>query len=115
MIEGQRDRLPAPHPFPKGEDHRERDLLLIDSGQEFTALLAARFPAARVIAMDATLLKERALYDGAPVGAVVSGIPLLNLSLGQIDAIIDGAFWYLRPEGAFYQFTYRPRCPVPSE
>lgn len=92
---------------------RESDLLLIDSGLEFTALLAARFPAARVLAMDATKLKERALYDGAPVGAVVSGIPLLNLSAPQIDAIMDGAFGYLRPEGAFYQFTYGPRCPVP--
>jgi len=92
---------------------RESDLLLIDSGPEFAALLAARFPAARVLAMDATKLREQALYDGAPVGAVVSGIPLLNLSPHQVDAIMEGAFGYLRPEGAFYQFTYGPRCPVP--
>jgi hypothetical protein len=26
---------------------------------------------------------------------------------------MSGAFSYLRPGGAFYQFTYGPRCPVP--
>lgn len=92
---------------------RESDLLLVDSGPEFARLLQERFPAARVLAMDATRLAEHALYDGAPVGAVVSGIPLLNLEPPQIDAIMDGAFHYLRPGGAFYQFTYGPRCPVP--
>lgn len=93
---------------------RESDLLLVDSGPEFARLLQGRFPSARVLAMDATKLVERALYDGAPVGAVISGIPLLNLEPPQIDAIMDGAFHYLRPGGAFYQFTYGPRCPVPS-
>jgi phosphatidylethanolamine/phosphatidyl-N-methylethanolamine N-methyltransferase len=93
---------------------READLLLIDSGAEFTKLLEARFPAARVMAMDATRLGEQPLFDGAPVGAVVSGIPLLNLSVAQIAAIMKGAFGYLRPDGAFYQFTYGPRCPVPQ-
>lgn len=29
-------------------------------------------------------------------------------------AILTGAFGYLRPGGAFYQFTYSPRCPVPT-
>jgi phosphatidylethanolamine/phosphatidyl-N-methylethanolamine N-methyltransferase len=93
---------------------REPDLVLVDSSAEFAALLATRFPAARVLAMDATKLKEAAIYDGAPLGAVVSGLPLLNLSADQVDAIVEGAFGYLRPEGAFYQFTYGPRCPVPA-
>ena len=26
---------------------------------------------------------------------------------------MTGAFTYIRPGGAFYQFTYGPRCPVP--
>jgi len=28
-------------------------------------------------------------------------------------AILSGAFGHLRAGGAFYQFTYGPRCPVP--
>jgi phospholipid N-methyltransferase len=50
-----------------------------------------------------------------PVGAVVSGLPLLSIPHGDVKAIIRGAFTHVRPEGAFYQFTYLPRCPVPSE
>jgi phospholipid N-methyltransferase len=30
-----------------------------------------------------------------------------------VIGILDGAFRHLRPEGAFYQFTYGPRCPIP--
>jgi phosphatidylethanolamine/phosphatidyl-N-methylethanolamine N-methyltransferase len=31
----------------------------------------------------------------------------------KVTAILTGAFSYLRPGGAFYQFTYANRCPVP--
>jgi phospholipid N-methyltransferase len=30
----------------------------------------------------------------------------------EVIAILDGAFAHLRPDAAFYQFTYGPRCPV---
>jgi phospholipid N-methyltransferase len=29
-----------------------------------------------------------------------------------VQAILTGAFFYLRPGGAFYQITYGPHCPV---
>jgi phosphatidylethanolamine/phosphatidyl-N-methylethanolamine N-methyltransferase len=29
-----------------------------------------------------------------------------------VIAILEASFGHLRPEGAFYQFTYGPRCPV---
>lgn len=91
---------------------REDDLLLVEAGPDFAALLAARFPAARVLRMDAARLGQDHLYAGAPVGAVVSGLPLLNMSPKQVVAILQGAFGYLRPDGAFFQFTYGLRCPV---
>ena len=31
-----------------------------------------------------------------------------------VQAILIGAFACLRPDGAFYQFTYGPACPVPQ-
>lgn len=93
---------------------REDALSLVEAGSEFARLLETRFPKARVLCMDAAELASRALFDGPEVGAVVSGIPLLNLQLPQIAAIVGGAFGYLRPHAAFYQFTYGPRCPVPQ-
>jgi phospholipid N-methyltransferase len=92
---------------------RPQDLTLIEYGSDFTKLLQMRFPGARVLWMDASRLASERLYDGAPVGAVVSGLPLLNMSTRKVISIISGAFSYLRPGGAFYQFTYGMSCPIP--
>jgi phospholipid N-methyltransferase len=92
---------------------RPQDLTLIEYGSDFTKLLQMRFPGARVLWMDASRLTSERLYDGAPVGAVVSGLPLLNMSTRKVISIISGAFSYLRPGGAFYQFTYGMSCPIP--
>jgi phospholipid N-methyltransferase len=32
----------------------------------------------------------------------------------KVAAILANAFWRLRPGGAFYQFTYGARSPVPA-
>ncbi|WP_117192620.1 class I SAM-dependent methyltransferase [Rhizobium terrae] len=91
----------------------ESDLTLIEYGPEFVPGLQRRFPQARVLQMDAAKLVQNELFDGEPVGAVVSGLPLLSMSPRKVTAILGGAFAYMRPGGAFYQFTYGPRCPVP--
>lgn len=91
----------------------ESDLTLIEYGPEFVPSLQRRFPQARVLQMDAAKLAHAELFEGEPVGAVVSGLPLLSMSPRKITAILGGAFTYIRPGGAFYQFTYGPRCPVP--
>ena len=62
--------------------------------------------------MDATRLKDVELFGGKAAGAVVSGLPLLSMPPKKVIAILEGAFGHLRPDGAFYQFTYGPRCPV---
>ncbi|UFX41899.1 SAM-dependent methyltransferase [Bradyrhizobium sp. 41S5] len=92
---------------------RQQDLTLIEYGSDFMRLLQLRFPGARVLWMDAARLASERLYEGAPVGAVVSGLPLLNMSPRKVISIVSGAFNYMRPNGAFYQFTYGMRCPVP--
>jgi len=92
---------------------RQQDLTLVEYGADFLPLLQMRFPGARVLWMDAARLCSERLFEGAPVGAVVSGLPLLNMSTRKVVSIINGAFSYLRPGGAFYQFTYGLTCPVP--
>lgn len=92
---------------------REQDLTLVEFGAEFAQLLQVRFPAARILCMDASRLAHHELFEDASVGAVVSGLPLLNLTPRKMMAILGGAFRYLRPRGALYQFTYGPWCPVP--
>jgi len=93
---------------------REHELTLVESGELFARSLAQRFPQARVLQIDAARLRETVL-DDAPLGAVISGLPLLNMSSETIRAIMDGAFAHLRNDGVFYQFTYGWRCPVPRE
>lgn len=90
----------------------ESELTLLEYGVEFARLLSERFPCARVVSMDAARLAHAPLYEGAPVGAVISGLPLLHMSPRKIMAVLSGAFGCLRPGGSFYQFTYMPRCPI---
>ncbi len=91
----------------------ETQLTLVEYGSDFARLLQLRFPEARVMWMDAARLKTLAFEASHPPGAVVSGLPLLSLSVRKVISILDGAFHHLGPGGAFYQFTYGPRCPVP--
>jgi phospholipid N-methyltransferase len=91
---------------------RERDLTLVEYGSDFVRLLQHSFPSAQVLWMDAGRLSRETLGDGVKAGAVVSGLPLLNLSPRKVVAILAGAFAVLRPNGVFYQFTYAPVCPA---
>lgn len=90
----------------------EENLVLIEYGEDFASQLSLRFPSARTIQMDAAKLSRLSLQASAPVGAVVSGLPLLSMPIRKVHAILEGAFSHLRHDGAFYQFTYGPRCPI---
>jgi phosphatidylethanolamine/phosphatidyl-N-methylethanolamine N-methyltransferase len=91
----------------------EDRLALIEADPAFAHTLRARFPRARVLAMDATDLERLADLFHEPAGAVVSGLPLLSMPIGKVASILRGAFRHLRTGGTLYQFTYVPRCPVP--
>jgi phospholipid N-methyltransferase len=88
------------------------DLILVEHGAIFAELLQRRFPDTRVLRMDAAQLGRDGVGDIPPVGAVVSGIPILSMRPRQVLAIMAGAFGVMRSGGAFYQFTYGLRCPV---
>lgn len=92
---------------------REEDLALIEFEAEFAAALHFHYPGARTLWMDAARLRTVELFEGRPAGAVVSGLPVLSMPPRKVIAILTGAFNKLKPDAAFYQFTYGPRCPVP--
>lgn len=91
----------------------EENLALIEFGSEFAVKLNFHFPRARTLWMDAARLHDVVLFNGTPAGAVISGLPLLSMPPRKVLSILDGAFAHLRADGAFYQFTYGPRCPIP--
>jgi phospholipid N-methyltransferase len=93
----------------------EQAIALVEADPGFAERLAIRFPHARILAMDATGLGDLPAVFDEPAGAVVSGLPLLSIPAEKVLAILRGAFSHLRPGGALYQFTYLPRCPVPSQ
>jgi phosphatidylethanolamine/phosphatidyl-N-methylethanolamine N-methyltransferase len=92
----------------------ERNITLVELSDDFARMLNARFPRARVLSVDATRLRRSGLCRGGEAGAVISGLPLLSMSPRSIFAILRDAFFHLREDGALYQFTYGPRCPVPA-
>jgi phospholipid N-methyltransferase len=91
---------------------REENLTLVENDADFTELLQKRFPKARLLLIDAARLNQNHSFEGLPIGAVVSGLPLLSMAPKQVLAILARAFGVLRHGGAFYQFTYGPRCPI---
>lgn len=90
----------------------EERLLLVEPDPGFAKLLEQRFPAASVLRIDADALGDLRLFAGEQAGVVISGLPLLSMPPRKVIAILEGAFHHLRPGGAFFQFTYGPRCPV---
>lgn len=90
----------------------ENDLTLIEYEADFARLLKQRFPAARVLRMDAADLRDNRPFNGPVAGAAVSGLPFLNIPPRKAMAILEGVFQVMRPDAALYQFTYGPRCPI---
>ena len=64
---------------------------------------------------DARALKRLLAHNGVgPVKAVVSSLPLLNLSERERRAVLSQAAAVLTPGGVLVQYTYGPAEPVPS-
>lgn len=92
----------------------ERQLVLVEADPHFARLLRSRFPAARVLPIQAQRLRHVDPLDGCAAASVISGLPLLSMHPREVMGVLSGAFRRLRQDGALYQFTYGPRCPVPS-
>jgi phosphatidylethanolamine/phosphatidyl-N-methylethanolamine N-methyltransferase len=91
----------------------EERLILIERHPEMAQMLQRKFPRAQVIQTDAARTDRVSLNGYGQVGAVLSGLPLLSMPARKVIAIVDRAFGHIRPTGAFYQFTYGYRCPIP--
>lgn len=91
----------------------ERELTLVEANERFALVLHRNFPEARLLQCDAARLAASDLGSFGPVRAVVSGLPLLNMPLRKIFAIVAAAFGHLCEGGALYQFTYGRNCPIP--
>jgi phosphatidylethanolamine/phosphatidyl-N-methylethanolamine N-methyltransferase len=92
---------------------QQSQLILVESDPRFARLLKRDYPNAWIVQMDAARLRHVNIVDGEPAGAVVSGLPLLSMSIRTRIAILQFAFRHLRPGAPFYQFTYGLRCPIP--
>jgi phospholipid N-methyltransferase len=93
----------------------ERALALVEADEALAANLRLRFPQARVLAMNAANLERLSGLFDEPAAAVVSGLPLLSLPPDDVASILRGVLQHMREDGALYQFTYVPRCPVPRQ
>jgi phospholipid N-methyltransferase len=96
-----------------GRGLREDQLILIEQDPHFVRLLQREYPDAWIVQMDAAHLHQMNIVDGEPAGAVVSGLPLLSMSMRRRIAILQFAFRHMRPGASYYQFTYGLRCPIP--
>jgi phosphatidylethanolamine/phosphatidyl-N-methylethanolamine N-methyltransferase len=87
-----------------------KDLTLFELNTEFVTSLREQFPGVKVINDGAQTVADHC----AGLGAIVSGLPLLSFPHDLCRAIFVGALKALRPHGAYYQFTYGPKPPLPE-
>lgn len=90
-------------------------LLVLEQHADLAELLRRKFGGLRVMQEDAQNLCHalRLTHGRARACAIVSGLPLLTLPMQVRDRILEQAAAALAPGGAFLQFTYGPRSPVP--
>ena len=86
-------------------------LTVVEANAEFADRLNARFPDLHVVCADAATDSWQ-LIDRTEIDAVISGLPLLSMSVDAVAGVLATAVSVLRPQGHFYQFTYGPTCPV---
>lgn len=88
-------------------------LVVIELEPHLHDYMRRRFPNVRVILGDATrltdILQEHGIDD---VGAVVSGIPMVNMPQDFQRAIVSQAFNVLPEDGFLVQYSYSPVAPI---
>jgi len=78
-----------------GRGLREDQLILVECDPRFARLLERDYPDACVVLMNAAHMRQANMVDRDPVGAVVSGLPLLSMSMRDRIAILKFAFRHL--------------------
>jgi len=92
---------------------RQDELILVECDPFFARLLKHDYPKTRIFETGAERLRHINLLGGEQAGAVVSGLPLLSMSMRQRILILQFALRHMRPGASYYQFTYGLRCPIP--
>lgn len=88
------------------------DLFLLERCPGFADLLERRFPGATVMRGDATVRQDGLVPYRGTIDFIISGLPLVLFSREQKYRLLREVFRLLKPDGAFYQFTYGGRCPL---
>lgn len=92
----------------------ESRLGLVETSERFCTHLRETYPQANILTARAEQVARLDFGFDSPPLAVVSGVPLLSLPLRTRYQILASAFQVLGETGAFYQFTYSFRSPVPG-
>jgi phosphatidylethanolamine/phosphatidyl-N-methylethanolamine N-methyltransferase len=88
-------------------------LYLVERDPQLVTYLRDRFEGLRVVEGEASRLRSFINRDGLDdVCAVVSGIPLRNISRKERLKIIHQSFRSMRESGSFFQFTYNHLSPI---
>jgi phosphatidylethanolamine/phosphatidyl-N-methylethanolamine N-methyltransferase len=88
-------------------------LTVIEYDPEFAKQIATRFHGVNVIVGDAfDLGKTLAGRVSNGFAAIISGIPLLNVSPEKRRALVNESLDRVRPGGSFVQFSYGFQAPV---
>ena len=92
----------------------EERLILVEFDPDFCALLATRYPKAKIVKGDAYVLSETlAGIVNAPAAAIVSSLPLLLRNEPQRLALLGDAFGLMAAGAPYIQFTYGLKSPIP--
>lgn len=91
---------------------RPQDLTVFEINPEFARHLRRTYPGVTVIEAPAEAMAEHVATGPGSIGAMVSGLPFINIPQRGQRLILDQAFRLLGPDGFFAQFTYGPVAPV---
>lgn len=90
-------------------------IVAIEYNPDFAARVRARCPGVAVVVGDAyDLAATLGASHPGPFAAVVSSLPLLLRPAEERKALVLDALSRLAPGGAYVQFSYSPKPPVPE-
>ena len=91
-------------------------IVVVERDKSLCARITERFPIVRVVCGDARNIKRLLPKAGviSPACAVVSGLPLLTMSVAERFRVLLNAWSITDGQGPFVQFSYGMICPVPA-
>lgn len=90
-------------------------LLVIERDAELLARLAQRWPQLQLLHADASMLDQLLSRREHNYAAIISGLPLLNMSRKLREDIVRACFATLPEHGVLIQFSYGWRSPLAPE